>query len=51
MVYIRLSTSICCLFEHRMGKGNILVIHNRVKATDKDNAFFVIQLSYFIRCK
>jgi len=34
-----------------MIKWNKLVVHDRIKSTDKDNTLFVIQLSDFIGCK
>ena len=48
---IRLSLAICCLVKHRMIKWYELIVHDRIKTTDKDNTLFVIQLSDFIGCK
>ena len=48
---IRLSLAICCLVKHRMIEWYELIVHDRIKSTDKDNTLFVIQLSDLIGCK
>ena len=48
---IRLSLAICCLVKHRMIERYELIVHDRIKSTDKDNTLFVIQLSDLIGCK
>ena len=48
---IRLSLANCCLVKHLMIEWYELIVHDWIKATDKDNALLVIQLSDFIGCK
>ncbi len=37
--------------EHGVGEGDIFIVDDRVKATDKKDAFFIVQLPYLIRRK
>jgi hypothetical protein len=50
-MHIRLPVPIRCLGEHGVGEGDIFIVNDRVKATDKKDAFFIVQLPYLIRRK
>lgn len=46
---VGLSLSVCGLVKGRMAKGYELIVYNGIKATDKNDAFLIVQLPYLIR--
>ena len=47
---VPLPLTVTATLEHGVLEGIELKINHRVTATDQDNALFIIQLPYFIRC-
>ena len=51
LMNIWFSLAICRLVKHRMIEWYKLIIHDRIKTTDKNNTLLIIQLSDLIGCK
>ena len=48
---IWLSLPVSGLVKCRVSEWDKLAVHNRIKATDKNNALLVVQLAHFVRCE
>ena len=48
---VRLSLPVGSLVKCRVSEWYELAVHDRIKATDKDNALLVVQLPHFVRCE
>ena len=51
LMYIRFSFSVGGLVKCRVSEWYELVVHNRIKTTDKDNALFIVKFPHFVGCE